>query len=104
MQIGNGKGLLHQIETALEAYLAAFGGTYDEAATTLQVVLTKWRHVKPPRRKRGDVEALDDDVILDCELCTPEWEWWWQENYGVFWQAARWWHCGPLGLECPGFE
>lgn len=40
-------------------------------------------------------ESLDDD---ECALCRDAS--WWQDNYGSFWEEARWVYCGPLGHNC----
>ena len=47
-------------------------------------------------------QALDEgEIIVTCEMCCdPSWEQWWRDNFGVFWQAAKWWYCGSLGQEC----
>ena len=38
------------------------------------------------------------DIVITCAVCADQA--WWEENYGMFWEAARWWYCGPLGLNC----
>lgn len=106
MQIGNGS--LGHVERVIDAFVTQFGGTRTLAVVTIAAVLERARDVKLPRHgSRPDgVEAATngDDVILPCTLCEPDWIPWWQQNYGSFWEAARWLHCGPLGNDCPGFE
>jgi len=39
------------------------------------------------------------DTEITCTLCHNEQ--WWRDNYGENWEWARWWYCGPFGLDCP---
>lgn len=71
--------------------LARHGAT--RLAERLREVLRRAEFAVWPR------EADNGDPDITCELCADES--WWQQNFGSGWEWARWWYCGPFGLDCP---
>lgn len=61
-----------------------------------QTLLVLWMALD---RRFISKKAQDDEIVITCELCQNEQ--WWRDNYGPVWEWARWWHCGPFGLDCP---
>jgi hypothetical protein len=46
-----------------------------------------------------DAPSATEEAVITCALCEDED--WWQETFGSAWEWARWFYCGPLGLDCP---
>lgn len=74
-----------------------FGVSESEALNHLLQVLWLSQRVTRPHPPQP---TSDGDIVITCELCDTEQ--WWRDNYGSLWEWARWWHCGPFGLNCSG--
>lgn len=87
------------LEKVVRAAAKRFDVSRETALFTLLDVLVLSRWAKSPVAPERTAE--DGDITITCELCQNEQ--WWRDNYGSLWEWARWWHCGPLGLDCGGF-
>lgn len=113
------KDIARKFDTAVVTASAHFGVSEDVAFQKLIMVLwANWLITGRQRPFDKDapspeydhfLRALElglqkeftqtDEIVITCELCQNEQ--WWRDNYGPVWDWARWWHCGPLGLDCP---
>lgn len=87
---------LHVLEKAIPEAARHFACSEETALFMLCAVLqwTQQQKIRIPGR-----EDERGDIIITCELCGNEQ--WWRDNYGAVWEWARWWYCGPFGLNCP---
>ena len=81
------------LKTAVQAAMHRFNVSEEHAFLQLLSVL-----LVSHARKNPTPTTAEGDIEITCAICADEQ--WWHDNYGGLWEWARWWHCGPLGLDC----
>ena len=81
---------VEEFESVLLAFCKNFGYSRADGILKIYWILETTDEINK-RDRRGD-------IVITCAVCADQA--WWEENYGPFWQAAHWWYCGPLGLNC----
>lgn len=83
---------MQPFKTAVQAGMIRFKVSEADAILTLLGVLLVSERLKDKHK------VASEDVEITCAICADEQ--WWHDNFGALWDWARWWHCGPLGLDC----